>query len=357
MEHWNTSLLDYDPSDYNDTDVLTDITGTDVLGMNHIISLVCYALVFIIGVPGNALVAYVTAFRMPRSVNALWFLNLALTDLLCCLSLPLLMIPLAQDMHWSMGPLACKLLHGTFFLVMYCSVLQLALISMDRWMLVSWPVWCQNWRRPRYAYWACLGIWMLALLGSAPQFAIQEAVEPKLIFGGVSEKVRCMPVLHSMTAAWAITIFRFMMGFALPFMVICVSHWRVYQRASGRGQSRGGRERSARAARVIIAVVLTFFLCWAPVHVLDIVHLALPADHHIHHGHKLALANVLATCLAYVNSCLNPVIYVCMGRGFKEGIIRTLRSVLHLASEAPTHSMGGTQNSKSTSANTLDRSV
>ncbi|XP_062408221.1 C5a anaphylatoxin chemotactic receptor 1 [Sardina pilchardus] len=355
--YWNSSSPpdygNYDDYNYNDT--LTVITGTAVIGTNHIISLVCYALVFIIGVPGNALVAYVTAFRMPRSVNALWFLNLAVTDLLCCLSLPLMMVPLAQDMHWSMGPLACKLLHGTFYLVMYCSVLQLTLISMDRWMLVSWPVWCQNWRRPRYALWACLGIWLLALLGSAPQFAILEAHELRSPFGGEVVKIHCRPVLSSMTAAWAVAIFRFVMGFVLPFTVICVSHWRVYQRASGRGQSSGGRERSARATRVIITVVLTFFLCWAPVHMLDMVHL-LPANQH-GHNHKLALANVLATCLAYVNSCLNPVIYVCMGRGFKEGIIRTLRSVLHLASEAPTHSMGGTQNSKSTTQNTLDRSV
>lgn len=342
--------------DYNDTDVDPVSIGTDVIGINHIISLVCYALVFIIGVPGNALVAFVTAFRMPRSVNALWFLNLALADLLCCMSLPLLMVPLAQDMHWSMGPLACKLLHGAFFLFMYWSVLQLALISLDRWMLVSYPVWCQNWRRPRYAHWACLCVFLLSLLASAPQFAIMEAKPLKLFdFLDVTPaKIECNAKLNSLTGAWAIVIFRCIMGFVLPFLVICVSHLRVYQRASGHRQDRGGRGRQTRATRVIIAVVLSFFLCWAPLHLLDIVHVALP---HNQRSHKLMLAHVLATCLAYVNSCLNPVIYVCMGRGFKEGLIRTLRSVLNFASEAPTHSMRGTQMSKSTTENTLDRSV
>lgn len=346
----------YDYGDYNDT-VIPDLSSLTVIGVNHIIALVCYALVFIIGVPGNALVAYVTAFRMPRSVNALWFLNLALADLLCCLSLPLLMVPLAQDMHWSMGPLACKLLHGTFFLVMYWSVLQLALISLDRWMMVSHPVWCQNWRRPRYAYWACLCVVLLSLLASAPQFAIMEASSKKtdiFDFLETPDKIECNAKLSSLTGAWAITIFRCVLGFILPFLLICVSHLRVYQRASGRGQIQRGREKSVRAARVIVAVVLSFFLCWAPLHFLDILHLSLPRHKR---DHKMALANVLATCLAYVNSCLNPVIYVCMGRGFKEGLVRTLRSVLHLASEAPTHSMGGTQITKSTTENTLERCV
>lgn len=346
------SYFDYE----NSTDIYPGLPGTHVIGVNHIIALVFYALVFIIGVPGNALVAFVTAFRMPRSVNALWFLNLALADLLCCLSLPLLMVPLANDMHWSMGPLACKLLHGAFFLVMYWSVLQLALISLDRWMLVSYPVWCQNWRRPRYAYWACLCVLLLSLLASAPQFAIMDATPPErpTFLDLTPSKIMCQAKLSSLTGAWAIIIFRVIMGFVLPFLVICVSHCRVYQRASGQRQGRGGRDRRGRATRVILAVVLSFFLCWAPLHLLDILHQALP---HNQHNHKLALANVLATCLAYVNSCLNPVIYVCMGRGFKEGLIRTLRSVLHLASEAPTHSMGGTQMSKSTTENTLDRSV
>ncbi|KAL2096199.1 hypothetical protein ACEWY4_008347 [Coilia grayii] len=345
----NLLASDFNDTDFNYTDDFDfEIDAAFVIGTNHIIALVCYSLVLIVGAPGNALVAFVTAFRMPRSVNALWFLNLALADLLCCLSLPLLMVPLARDQHWSMGPLACKLVHGMLYLVMYCSVLLLVLISVDRWMLVSCPVWCQNWRRPRYASWVCAGVWLLAILGTAPQFAILEAHVLTPV------KTLCRPELHSRAAAWAMVSYRFLGGFLLPFLVIVVSHLRVYQRATAGGGGGRGRERSGRAMRVIVAVVLTFFLCWAPLHALDMAYLALPASHR---GHRFDMAQVLALCLAYVNSCLNPIIYVCMGRGFKEGLTRTLRSVLHFASEAPTQSMAVTHNSKSTSENTLERCV
>ncbi|XP_063060513.1 C5a anaphylatoxin chemotactic receptor 1 [Engraulis encrasicolus] len=350
------SFLNPNYTDFSDVNYTDDYwekieINTDAafaIGTNHIVALVCYSLVLLVGAPGNALVVYVTAFRMPRSVNALWFLNLALADLLCCLSLPLLMVPLSQDQHWSMGPLACKLVHGMLYLVMYCSVLLLVLISVDRWLLVSWPVWCQNWRRPRYASWVCAGVWLLALLGTAPQFAILEA---KVL---TKVKTQCQPVLRGLSEAWAMVIYNFLAGFLFPFLVIVASHLRVYQRAAGGGGSsrRGGRDKSARAVRVIVAVVLTFFVCWAPLHAMDIAHLAIPAP-----DHRFNLAHVLALCLAYVNSCLNPIIYVCMGRGFKEGLTRTLRSVLHFASEAPTQSMTVTQGSKSTSENTTERCV
>ncbi|XDV29719.1 hypothetical protein PO909_032766 [Leuciscus waleckii] len=148
------------------------------IGSRHWFSLVCYSIVFLLGVPGNGLVVWVTAFRMPNSVNAQWFLNLAIADLLCCLSLPLLMVPLAQDQHWPFGDFACKLLNGLFYMMMYCSVLLLVVISLDRFLLVTKPVWCQNHRHPRQARSVCVVVWILALLGGSPQFALMEAYEP-----------------------------------------------------------------------------------------------------------------------------------------------------------------------------------
>ncbi|XP_072551356.1 C5a anaphylatoxin chemotactic receptor 1 [Salminus brasiliensis] len=342
---------DYESVDFNATCIegvnCTDIVIPDipmsVIGWRHWFALVCYAIVFLLGAPGNALVIWVTAFRMPRSVNALWFLNLAIADLLCCLSLPLIMVPLAQDKHWPFGPVGCKLLNGLLYMLMYCSVLLLMLISLDRWLLVSRPTWCQNWRRPRYASWACLTIWLLALIGSAPQFA--HMVEYKR-----GSKIECVGAYHSLSHAWGITIFRFMVGFMIPFTVICISHWMVYQRA-GQGPGQRQNKKSQRTLRVILAVVLSFFLCWIPLHVVEIAMLFAYGNNEI--WANLLLAQVLALCLAYFNSCLNPLLYVCLGRGFRESLTKSLRSVLHFASEEPTRAVSMTGNTKSTTDNAL----
>lgn len=331
---------------YEGTENYTGIEFPDeiqmsVIGLRHWIALVCYSIVFLLGVPGNALVVWVTAFRMPNSVNAQWFLNLAIADLLCCLSLPFLMVPLAQDQHWPFGDLACKLLNGLFYMMMYCSVLLLVVISLDRFLLVTKPVWCQNHRHPRQARCVCFVVWILALLGGSPQFAHMQVLTEES-----QTKTLCVSAYSSFGHAWAVTLTRSFLSFLLPFLIICASHWKVYRTmSSGRGQR--GSDKSARTLRVILALVLSFFLCWSPLQIVDLLELILYRQSERVEA-NLRLAHVLTLCLAYINSCLNPLLYVCLGRGFKKNLVSSLRSVLHFASEAPTNRTSMTANSKST---------
>ncbi|XP_019126191.2 C5a anaphylatoxin chemotactic receptor 1 [Larimichthys crocea] len=308
----------------------------------QIVSMVLYGLVFLLGVPGNAVVVWVTGFCMQRSVTSLWFLNLALADFLCCLSIPLLIVPLAHDDHWHFGPLACTLIKGLFYLVMYCSVLQLVLISVDRWMLVSRPVWCQNNRRPKQAACMCVAVWCLALIGSIPQFIYTKEVEAG------EEKRECGTVYHGISK-WLILSYRFMVGFLLPFLVIVVCHWVVYRKAES-GITRG-RTRSKRTLKIIIAVVVSFFLCWLPLHILDFLDLITPRTSP--HSPNIYNAQGFALCLAYFNSCLNPLLYVCLGRGFKDSMNRSLRNMLHFINEDTAARVSVTNNdTKSTSNET-----
>lgn len=290
----------------------------------QIVILFFYALVVVLGVPGNALVVWVTGFRMPRSVTSLWFLNLALADLLCCLSLPLLMVPLALDDHWPFGPTACTLVKSLFYLVMYCSILQLVLISIDRWLMVSKPIWCQNKRRPKMAAWACVAVWLLAVIGSIPQF-----IFTKEIYAG-EDKRECVAV-YNMPKAWAVTSFRFLVGFFLPFLVIVACHWVVYKRA--KAGSPQGRGRSKKTLRIIVAMVTCFFLCFLPLYITDFLQLVTPRSSP--HSPAVYIAHLLTLCLAYCNSCLNPLLYACLGRGFKDNMNRSLRSVFNFISEDP----------------------
>lgn len=334
LEGYDLSVLE-NMTDYIFPDIPTIVTPE--IQPIQIAALFFYALVVALGVPGNAVVVWVTGFCMPRSVTSLWFLNLALADLLCCLSLPLLMVPLAHDDHWPFGPLACTLVKSLFYLVMYCSVLQLVVISIDRWLLVSKPIWCQNHRRPQLAMWGCLAVWILALLESIPHFIFTIEIPAG------EDKRECLAV-YSQLSAWSITFLRSLLGFFLPFLVIAVCHWVVYQRA--KGGSLQGRDRSKKTLRIIVAMVTCFFLCFLPLQIVDFLHLVTPRRSP--HSPHIYIAHILTLCLAYCNSCLNPLLYACLGRGFKDSMNRSLRSVFNFISEEPAVRTSISNDTKST---------
>ncbi|KAM8853524.1 C5a anaphylatoxin chemotactic receptor 1 [Synchiropus picturatus] len=346
MEPFDYSIFGGLP-DYNDTEIAPPVFLEPGLLPQQVVSLACYGAVLLLGVPGNALVVWVTGFCMPRSVTCLWFLNLALADLLCCLSLPLLMVPLAHDDHWPFGPLACKLVKPAIYVMMLCSVLQLVLISLDRWMLVSRPVWCQNHRRPRGAALLCAAVWLLALLGSVPHFVFTMEISAG------TKKKECLLNYSSSQQKILVTCYNFLLGFLLPLLAILGSHCRVYQKTESGGSR--GRHRSRRTLRIIVAVVLSFFLCWFPLHLVNLASLGGASAR----SPVLYMAHVLALCLAYFNSCLNPLLYVCLGRGFKDSVHRSLRNLLHFINEETTvkHSVNNNDDINETKTSSLGREI
>ncbi|KAL3992106.1 H+-translocating NAD(P) transhydrogenase [Sarotherodon galilaeus] len=370
--------MDYSYDNYTFPDIIESVPPE--IQPIQIVALVMYSLVVLLGVPGNALVVWVTGFCMSRSVTSLWFLNLALADLLCCLSIPLLMVPLVHDDHWHFGPLACMLIRGLFYLVMYCSILQLVVISVDRLLLVIRPIWCQNHRRPKQGAYGCVAVWVLALIGSIPQFVYAKEIEagdekrecrmeytgaygcvavwvlaligsiPQFVYAkeieAGDEKRECR-MEYTVDSAWPVFAFRFLIGFIIPFLVILVCHLVVFSNTQRRmTRSRTG---SKKTLRVVISVVLSFFLCWIPLHIVDFLILTTPRGTYV--SPKLNVAHVIALCLAYFNSCLNPLLYVCLGQSFKDSMNRSLRNILHFMGEEPTTKKSVTNvDTKSTSS-------
>ncbi|XP_009945845.1 PREDICTED: C5a anaphylatoxin chemotactic receptor 1-like [Leptosomus discolor] len=260
--------------------------------------LALYALIFLLGVLGNGAVIWVTGFELRRTVNGVWFLNLSVADLLCCLALPFLALPLAQDHHWPLGRFACKLLPSLTILNMFASVLLLMAISADRCALVTRPVWCQNHRTLALVRGACAAAWFLAGLLTLPSFVFRTTR-----FDDFSEKTTCV----------------------LDYTAV--------------GHHQHGTELSQKAIKLILVVIVSFFVCWLPYHVVGLI---LASTHPRSALFKGALeADPVVAGVAYINSCINPIIYVVMGQDFKDKFQRSWRAVLRgVLMDDPTSTMG-----------------
>ncbi|XP_006627699.1 C5a anaphylatoxin chemotactic receptor 1-like [Lepisosteus oculatus] len=306
----------FNQSDYDDWDNYSDWSSdsSSPFGKEQLIFMVIYSLVLLLGVPGNTLVIWISGFRMKRSVNTTWFLNLAVADLLCCLSLPFLISTLAMDYHWPFGNVACKVINALIFLNMFCSIFLLTVISLDRLLLVSRPVWCQNWRTAAKAQWVCLLVWVLALLFCTPLFIYRVELHDPL-----ANKILCHSS-YSDSEGVGFAVLRFLVGFLGPFVVIVMCHYVVYTKANQ------GRSKSHKTLRVICAVVLGFFVCWFPYHIVGFFLALTPSNSP--QMFYIRQADIFCLCLAYLNSCLNPLLYVCVGRSFKDSLRRSLKSVM-----------------------------
>ncbi|XP_051632239.1 C5a anaphylatoxin chemotactic receptor 1 [Manacus candei] len=311
------------PYPYNDTwddSFLDDLDAPAVpLALRFVLAL--YALVFLLGVLGNGAVVWVTALELRRTVNGVWFLNLAVADLLCCLALPFLALPLARDHHWPLGGVWCRLLPSLTVLNMFASVLLLTALSADRCALVTRPVWCHNHRTPGLARGACAGAWGAAALLTLPSFVFRTARADAF-----SAKTTCvldysLVGRHQRLTEVATAVTRLLCGFAGPLAVISACYGRLLCHLRAKGSAR-----PRRATRTVLAVVVSFFVCWLPYHAVGVALAAAPKGSAAFRAARDA--DPVVAGLAYVNSCLNPLIYVVMGRAFRTRVRRSWRGVL-----------------------------
>ncbi|XP_066575391.1 C3a anaphylatoxin chemotactic receptor [Amia ocellicauda] len=274
----------------------------------HYTAIVCYCLAFLLGTCGNGLVIFITGCKMKKTLNTVWFLNLSVADFLFTAFLPIQITYSLRNYNWPFNANMCRLNSFILVLNMFASIFLLTVISLDRCLSVMAPVWAHNKRSPRKAEALCLVVWILACLCSVP-FIVYRDIHLH------TNKTSCayvFPKGSEMQTYQALILTRFFLGFLFPFLVIVASYGSI-----GLRYRSVHKKRSFKPFRVILAVILTFFICWMPFHVFQLLTIRM---HNSTNTFKKAVENGLTTStnLAFFNSCLNPVLYVCMCQDFRE---------------------------------------
>ncbi|XP_068105579.1 C5a anaphylatoxin chemotactic receptor 1-like isoform X2 [Hyperolius riggenbachi] len=290
---------------------------------NDWVAIVMYAVVFLLGVPGNGLVLWVTIFDMKRTIHTVWFINLAVADLLCCLSSPVAIMDTVVE-HWPLGLFACKVIPSLLLVNMYASVLLLTVISIDRCIMVLIPMWCHVNRTLKKAYVACVVIWFLAFLMSSPSFVFRYT-NPDLR-GDVTCGYNYVFVhKYKKKVEDFIGSSRFLLGFVIPFLVITVCYSLLLRRIMIRFNQ------CNKSLKVALIVIVGFFICWLPYHVVTVILATNESTSALFTATAKIHSSFIA--LAFVNSCINPVIYGYMGQDYKGKFRRSVSARLKVALE------------------------
>ncbi|XP_037339487.2 chemokine-like receptor 1 [Pungitius pungitius] len=267
-----------------------------------VILVVVIAAIFLLGFCGNALVIWISGFKMKKTVNTTWYMSLAVSDFVFCAFLPFTIANMAME-EWIFGRLMCKFASSVMFLNMFSSIFLLVVISIDRCVSVLFPVWAQNHRTVKKASVVVLICWLLAIAMSLPSAVFRE----------VSTHVGRTICYNNYTSYQhgheIVALSRFLVGFIVPFVVILVCYSIIVLKL------RSNRViKSSKPFKVMSALVAAFFLCWLPYHVSILLEL-----NHQNYDHRILIVGLkLGFSTAAANSILNPVLYVFMGNDFKQ---------------------------------------
>uniref|UniRef100_A0A8D0GS75 G-protein coupled receptors family 1 profile domain-containing protein n=1 Tax=Sphenodon punctatus TaxID=8508 RepID=A0A8D0GS75_SPHPU len=281
---------------------------------------VLYMLVFVLGLSGNGLVIF-TVWRGPRAKRRsadTYIGNLALADLAFVVTLPLWAAYTALRFHWPFGSVLCKLSSYLVLLNMFASAFCLGCLSFERYLAIVHSLPRSRAVRPRASVLLSLAaIWLLAGLLALPALLLrdtQPSGEPDNL------TVVCDMDFSSVASPqteryWmgALSLGTTALGFLLPLLLMTLFYCCIGATVSRHFQHlKKEEEKRRRLLRIIVTLVVVFALCWLPFHLLKSLYvlswlglLELPCAflELILHLHPYA------TCLAYINSCLNPFLY------------------------------------------------
>uniref|UniRef100_A0A4W4E130 G-protein coupled receptors family 1 profile domain-containing protein n=1 Tax=Electrophorus electricus TaxID=8005 RepID=A0A4W4E130_ELEEL len=311
IEVTQTDYYYYDYPNTTDTPTLSSPSCRDAM---CVILATANVIIFVLGVTGNGLVIWISGFRMKISVNTTWYLSLAVSDFLFC--------------DWVFGLFLCKLQSFIMFVNMFSSIFLLIIISVDRCVVVRFPVWAQNQRTVKKASVIVMLAWIVSALLSTPS-AIYRNIKEDHMTSIKTCYYRYTDVKNQDHIA--IVVCQFIFGFVIPFLVIVTCYAVIIQKLKTNQMVK-----SKKPFRIMTVQLVGFFICWFAFHTVAFMELDTKYHSLVPTGQKIS------AILATANSFMNPFIYAFMRKDFKRTFYAILLNIKSAIEEEGRSTVRGT---------------
>ncbi|XP_025018074.1 substance-K receptor-like [Tetranychus urticae] len=282
---------------------------------------ILYGIVCLVGLCGNTLVIYVVLrFSKMQTVTNMYIFNLALADEMFLIGLPFL-IATVKYKSWPFGRLMCQIYMITTSINQFTSSLLLTVMSADRYIAVCHPISSPRYRTPFIAKFICLTVWTVSALLMVPIFMYANVLshEPK-------NTLSCnivFPENEYMNGQKAFTLYSFTLGFFIPFILIFLFYFLVICKLRTVGPKNKSKEkkRSHRKVTYLVLTVITVYVgCWLP-YWIGQVYITFQKPN-VRHSDLCVSILLLAGCLSYANSAVNPILYAFLSDNFKKSFAK-----------------------------------
>ncbi|XP_077992836.1 growth hormone secretagogue receptor type 1-like [Glandiceps talaboti] len=348
---------------------------------------IAYTLIFLLGLVGNLLVLFVVCCNKDMRSSTNYFLvNLSVADLLVLVfCMPIALLETYVIRPWLLGETMCKVVPFLEYSAAQASVLTLVFISVERYVAICYPLKAKYTITPRRCIVLCVLIWLVACIASIPYvFMAQHTAYGYSVDGGLLYE--CGTYIQSLLAELYI-ISCFVVFFVFPLFILGVMYFKVaftlrrsvsmirsngYEtssmgkrvlairneehplqlyslvaqdtdsgsdgtpqhcphRRSNKNPYEAQQRSRGRVVYMLIAVVVTFFLCLLPQRIVSLWFQYGTAEQQMKLGIE-GVYRLVISCrvLTYINSSANPIIYNIMSTKFRAAFLRALGFVKKL---------------------------
>lgn len=282
-----------------------------------------YTTVFLLGVLGNLLLMVVLhCKRGSRRLIDIFIMNLAASDFIFLITLPLWVDKEASLGLWRTGSFLCK---GSSYMIsvnMHCSVFLLTCMSIDRYLAIVCPAVSRKFRRRDCAYGVCATVWFISCLLGLPTLLSRELTL-------IHDKPYCAEKrATSVKLTWALV--SLIATFFAPLVSIVTCYCCITRKLCAHYQQTGKHNKKLRKSiKIIFIVVAAFVFSWLPFNTFKLLAIVsrLQQEHDFSSS-ILQLGMEVNGPLAFANSCVNPFIYYIFDSYIRRAVVHCLCPVL-----------------------------
>lgn len=273
----------------------------------------------ITGMIGNFLVIY--AFSRSRSLRTpanMFIINLAITDLLMCITQTPIFFTTSMHKRWIFGEKACEVYAFCGALFGICSMITLTVIAVDRYFVITRPLASIGVLSQKRALLILTGAWLYSLGWSLPPFFGWSAYVPEgLMTSCTWDYMTFTPSVR------AYTMLLFIFVFFLPLFIIMYCYYFIfrairttnhavgkingstYSHSSGRDSVKGFHrmQNEWKMAKIALIVILLYVISWSPYSAVALTAFSGYADM------LTPYMNSVPAIIAKASAIHNPIIY------------------------------------------------
>ncbi|KAM4578897.1 hydroxycarboxylic acid receptor 2-like [Fundulus diaphanus] len=272
---------------------------------------------FILGLVGNGLALFIFCFHLrPWKSSTVLLFNLAVSDFMLILALPLRANYYLSEIKWMFGEKLCNICLFMLAMNRSGSTFFLMAIALDRYMRVVHPHHPLNSLSAGKAMLGAIVLWLVPITMTAHVFSLQHINTTYCESFMVDTESRGNLSWHKFT---------FLFSFYVPLLVILyctfhiISHLRRRQLAH--------QAKFKKALYFIVVVVVLFIICFLPSNItLLAMWIKMLKEFKCADIEHLTTVFYITISLTYLNSALDPVVYYFSSPAFKN----ICRKALHL---------------------------